>query len=151
MPEPQTESAARTDWIKALAHLPVRMWMCPIEEHAERRGVVTVEWIDGVAHCTAPGCSLTSANVRVARCTNVIEHPDLTATPCPGGLYFKPGDVQARCYECGAWCGSQVADYISSPPETAQPIDCGSDAADWCLADNDIECTRHDQNGDRRG
>lgn len=29
--------------------------------------------------------------------------------------------------------------------------DCGSNAADWCLADNDVECTRHDQNGNRRG
>ena len=108
-----TESADRPDWIKALAHLPVRMWMCPIEEHAERRGVVTVEWIDGVAHCTAPECTLTSANVRIARCSNYREDLD---RPCTGGLFFKPGDVQARCFECGAWCGSQVADYISTPP-----------------------------------
>lgn len=29
--------------------------------------------------------------------------------------------------------------------------DCGSRAADWCLAPNVVACTQHDENGDRRG
>ncbi|MGI8306986.1 hypothetical protein [Saccharopolyspora hattusasensis] len=52
-------------------------------------------------------------HIRVARCTNVIEHNDLTAAPCTGLLRFTPDDVQAKCDTCGAWCGSLVADYIS--------------------------------------
>jgi hypothetical protein len=38
------------------------------------------------------------------------------------------------------------------PEHPAYEVDycprCGT--ADWCLADNDVECTRHDENGDRR-
>src|SRR5262245_32166556 len=40
----------------------VRFWQCPIPEHQDRRGVVTVKWQDDVAHCTAEGCTYTSAN-----------------------------------------------------------------------------------------
>ena len=36
--------------------VPVRFWVCPIDEHRERKGVVTVEWDGDVAHCTYPGC-----------------------------------------------------------------------------------------------
>lgn len=38
-----------------------RFWVCPVDEHRKRKGVVTVEWRDGVAHCTQPGCDITSA------------------------------------------------------------------------------------------
>lgn len=51
--------------------------------------------------------------LRTARCTNMIEHPDLTVSPCPGLLRFARGDVQAKCEACGAWCGVDVADYIT--------------------------------------
>ena len=102
----------RPAWLDALADVPIRAWACPLPEHAERRDEVTVLWVDGVAHCTAPGCLLTSVNVRVARCTKYREDLD---QPCTGGLFFKPGDGQAQCFECGAWCGSQVADYIDGP------------------------------------
>jgi hypothetical protein len=40
----------------------VRFWQCPVPEHRDRRGVVTVEWRDDVAHCTAGGCTYTSVN-----------------------------------------------------------------------------------------
>lgn len=95
-----------------LLNAKVKIWFCPVQEHAERRGVVTVEWIDGVAHCTADGCDLTSANVKVAMCTNTFWKDDGTPMACEGALYFKPGDVQAKCVECGAWCGSMVAKYV---------------------------------------
>jgi hypothetical protein len=39
----------------------VVFWTCLIREHRDRRSPEgTVEWVDGVAHCTAPGCELTS-------------------------------------------------------------------------------------------
>jgi formylglycine-generating enzyme required for sulfatase activity len=57
-----------TDWLEALGDTPVRIrfWVCPVREHGDRtdaRGwpVVTVEWRDGVAYCTAPDCDRTSA------------------------------------------------------------------------------------------
>lgn len=34
---------------------PVRFWKCPIAEH-DRKDAVTVDWRDGIAYCTAPGC-----------------------------------------------------------------------------------------------
>lgn len=45
----------------AVGNARVRFWTCPVREHGDRndeRGwpVVTVEWRDGVARCTAPGC-----------------------------------------------------------------------------------------------
>lgn len=55
-----SEETERLD--ELLASLPpmrVRMWSCWIRAHADRKAV-TVEWIDDVAHCTAPGCELTS-------------------------------------------------------------------------------------------
>lgn len=39
----------------------VRFWVCPIWEHGERRAV-TVRWLDGVAYCTFPGCTRSSAD-----------------------------------------------------------------------------------------
>jgi hypothetical protein len=42
----------------------IRFWVCPTDEHRERRDVVTVEWVDGIAHCTADGCTNTSARPR---------------------------------------------------------------------------------------
>lgn len=49
---------------------------------------------------------------REARCENLIENPDLTATPCDGRLWFTPGDIEAPCDTCGARCGYLVADYV---------------------------------------
>ena len=43
-----------------LMNAPVRFWSCPVDEHRDRRGVVTVEWRQGVAHCTATDCERTS-------------------------------------------------------------------------------------------
>jgi hypothetical protein len=45
-----------------LLNARVRFWQCPVPEHKDRRGVVTVEWRDDVAHCTADGCTYTSVN-----------------------------------------------------------------------------------------
>lgn len=56
---------------------------------------------------------MAAKHVRVARCDNVIERSDFTASPCTGLLRFAPGDVQAKCDACGGWCGHLVADYIS--------------------------------------
>lgn len=50
--------------------------------------------------------------VRVARCNNLIEQPDLTATPCTGLLRFAPDDIEAPCDTCGGRCGHLVADYV---------------------------------------
>ena len=49
---------------------------------------------------------------RVAVCGNLVERDDLTADRCPGFLLFRAQDAQARCLECGAWCGAQVATYV---------------------------------------
>lgn len=49
---------------QALGNARVRFWMCPIDDHRERHNVVTVEWVDGIAHCTAEGCTHTSARPR---------------------------------------------------------------------------------------
>ncbi len=55
---------------EALAAVRTRFWVCPVREHRRRvdhRGgpVITVEWVDGVGRCTAPGCDRTS---RVCTC-----------------------------------------------------------------------------------
>ena len=47
--------------IALLGNVRIRFWVCPIDEHRERRDAVTVEWVDGIAHCTAEGCTNTSA------------------------------------------------------------------------------------------
>lgn len=52
--------------LEALGKAKVAFWTCLVRHHGERRGpqgqiIQTVKWIDGVAHCTAPGCELTSA------------------------------------------------------------------------------------------
>lgn len=52
--------------------------------------------------------------VRYAHCSNDIEHDDpdrLWYENCPGRLAFEPTDRYAACPECGATCGSLVADY----------------------------------------
>lgn len=51
----------RPSLMEILGNVKVRMWACPIEAHA-RPGeqVVTVEWVDGVAYCTFPGCAQSS-------------------------------------------------------------------------------------------
>lgn len=52
-------------WPAELLNAPVQFWLCPVPEHREHSEdrPVTVEWRDGVAHCTAPGCDKTSAPV----------------------------------------------------------------------------------------
>lgn len=56
--------------------------------------------------------------VRLARCRNLHEHPDLTATACDGALRFGPDDLDAACDSCGARCGRDVADYLSAAFDT---------------------------------
>ena len=56
---------------------------------------------------------MTAYPPRIARCANVVEYPDLTAAPCAGLLHFAPGDPQAQCDTCGAWCGAGVTDYLN--------------------------------------
>lgn len=58
---PGTDLCPNCAFSELFGNVPVRFWVCPIDEHRERRGVVTVRWKDGVAHCTAPGCQRTSA------------------------------------------------------------------------------------------
>jgi hypothetical protein len=53
------------DWMEVIGSARIRFWVCPIREHRHRtdaRGwpVVTVEWRNGIAHCTAPDCDRTS-------------------------------------------------------------------------------------------
>lgn len=55
-------------WMEAIGNARVRFWVCPVREHGDRRdgrgwSVVTVDWRDGVAYCTAPGCDHSSAEV----------------------------------------------------------------------------------------
>lgn len=50
---------------------------------------------------------------RLAACTHQIEQADLTVALCSGFLLFSPGDRQARCNVCRAWCGAHVANYLS--------------------------------------
>lgn len=43
----------------------VRFWVCPKQDHRDRRGprgelLPTVEWRDDVAYCLTPGCRHTS-------------------------------------------------------------------------------------------
>lgn len=68
LPIPVTEQTPIQNFLDEfpeLANTPVRFWTCPIREHRRpREPVVTVEWIDGIAHCTAPGCTNTSAPAR---------------------------------------------------------------------------------------
>lgn len=62
----EIERAARHESLAAaLAGIPIRFWACPVPGHSDRRGpdgelVGTVEWVDGVALCTAPGCGRAS-------------------------------------------------------------------------------------------
>jgi hypothetical protein len=58
---------------EALNNVPVRFWVCPVLEHRRRtdkRGgpVVTVEWDQGIAYCTAPGCGRSSDDPRGCNC-----------------------------------------------------------------------------------
>lgn len=57
-----TEEPWMQEFLDALDAANVRalLWFCPIAWHGER-DTVTVEWRDGVGHCTAVGCSHTSA------------------------------------------------------------------------------------------
>lgn len=59
-------ATACTDWRcpehSPLMKAPVRFWCCPVPEHRDRRGVVTVEWRGDIACCTEPTCSNTSAS-----------------------------------------------------------------------------------------
>jgi len=55
----------------------VRFWTCPVRAHRERRDengwpAGTVEWRDGIAHCTAPGCDQTS---RLRKAAEVLNEP----------------------------------------------------------------------------
>jgi hypothetical protein len=53
--------AERRHLREILGNARIVAWVCPIESHGDRRGVVTVEWdADDVAHCTYRGCTFTS-------------------------------------------------------------------------------------------
>lgn len=59
---PKRESAIDL-LIQALGDRPVRFWMCAKPGHGTSLGGPgreTVRWIDGVGHCTTPGCGRTS-------------------------------------------------------------------------------------------
>lgn len=60
-------------------------------------------------------CATVQTLGRVAKCTNVLEQDDGTATPCRGYVMFPDKAVQARCTTCGAWVGAAVADYLPLP------------------------------------
>lgn len=50
-----------------IGDLPIQFWTCPVEGHSEGTWrtelVQTVEWRGNVAHCLAPNCGRTSADV----------------------------------------------------------------------------------------
>ena len=51
------EDEAGRDWFReSVGNLRVRFWICPIAEHANRRGVTTVVWDGDIASCTVDGC-----------------------------------------------------------------------------------------------
>lgn len=56
----EEEATTLREMLELLADVPVRFWQCPVEEHAERKGEVTVRWDGDTAHCTADGCPRTS-------------------------------------------------------------------------------------------
>lgn len=59
----------------------------------------------------------------------------------------SPGTAgQALVNEIASWTEEELDAKIAA----ALAKGCGSTAADWCLADNGVECTQHEQNGDRR-
>jgi hypothetical protein len=64
MPEPIDLDATE---FAAILDAPIRFWRCPVRGHSDRtrsdgRPLVTVEWVDGVAECTIPGCHRTSTD-----------------------------------------------------------------------------------------
>ncbi|GAB7053225.1 hypothetical protein [Catenuloplanes indicus] len=66
MPDDEFDAMiAELDAAIAKAGGRVRFWTCPVRAHRERLDengwpVVTVEWRNGIAHCTAPRCNQTS-------------------------------------------------------------------------------------------
>lgn len=57
--------SAGDDLLAVLDNVRIQFWTCPVVEHRRRTAasggpVVTVEWRDGIAHCTAPDCVQTS-------------------------------------------------------------------------------------------
>lgn len=77
------------------------------------------------------------AQVHEPRCNTYCTPGSHHLTSGIGYPHLHRTDLAGECGECGA----------SGPPI----VDCGSNAADWCLAPSGTTCTQHDQNGDRRG
>ncbi len=68
-PEPVRASAEIDDLDRMLGSIDdeiaagrvrVRFWRCPVDKHRGGELREEVRWIDGVAHCTWPGCTRTS-------------------------------------------------------------------------------------------
>lgn len=59
--------AERREFRELIGSLPFRAWICADESHHNQPGEPTrviVDWdADGIAHCTTPGCTNTSADV----------------------------------------------------------------------------------------
>jgi hypothetical protein len=80
MTKPTTTNPARPSSVwDAIADMRVQFWTCIVPEHR------TVEWRGDVAHCTAPGCEVTSehtrALVQLARVTAPQHAPDAVVIP----------------------------------------------------------------------
>lgn len=68
--------------------------------------------------CAADGpvpwpCVTLQALGQVAVCGGLLEQLDGSASECGGVVFYRPRDVEARCVECGAYCGRDVATYVS--------------------------------------
>lgn len=73
-------------------------------------------------------------------------------TPTPYTPYtYDDAKAAARLWnERAGHTPERAAEIVLSTMTPSRGEDCGSNAADWCLADNGVECGQHDEDGDRR-
>lgn len=79
------------EMLAALDNVAVVIWFCPArKQHTIPAGEPTVSWTDGIAHCLAGDCDITSADTRLAANRWDIEEAPVLASD---GI---PADVLAR-------------------------------------------------------
>lgn len=77
---------------KEILNAPIRFWTCIVSSHRN------VEWVDGIAHCLAEGCEVTSEDTE--RYLDLFREIFL----CPVGSEiraWRPEDGDQRCQLCG--------------------------------------------------
>lgn len=70
-PERPRQVSALAQLLALVGQSTVVFWACPdghfdTVAHPHRRNTVTVEWVDGIALCTQPGCGKTSTDTKPA-------------------------------------------------------------------------------------